>query len=179
MSSEFTLNTLCDALNIKERRLERIFHEYCGKSCWKYVTETRLDAAKRLLETALYPVGTVGAMCGFSDPYYFSRFFNSLYLIGSGSCNAVKYTLYLWIHFLLTPSHTFDLPYYQILLLCELIFSKIVLTRSVSCSLKIRTKAINTTKIRIISTVPIPRSSCHNAFILFIIFPPFSGYLIC
>lgn len=75
MSSEFTLNTLCDALNIKERRLERIFHEYCGKSCWKYVTETRLDAAKRLLETALYPVGTVGAMCGFSDPYYFSRFF--------------------------------------------------------------------------------------------------------
>ena len=75
MSSEFTLNTLCDALNIKERRLERIFHEYCGKSCWKYVTETRLDAAKRLLETALYPVGTVGAFCGFSDPYYFSRFF--------------------------------------------------------------------------------------------------------
>ncbi len=89
MCAELTLDTLCTVFHMNGRRMERLFHEYGGSSCWRYVTETRLDAAKRLLETALYPVGTVGTMCGFSDPYYFSRFFKKYVGVSPSEYRAV------------------------------------------------------------------------------------------
>ena len=52
---------------------------------------------------------------------------------------------------------------FQIALLCFVIFARIFLTRAVSCSLKMTTRLIRTTRIRIISTTPTASSSIANS----------------
>ena len=56
--------------------IRRIYKEETGLSPKEYLSELRLSEAKNLLRRATaYSVGEIAEQCGFSDRFYFSRFF--------------------------------------------------------------------------------------------------------
>lgn len=59
--------------------LERRFKKFLGKTPQSYITQVRLENAKRLLVETTLPISVVGAEVGFSDPSYFSRKFQQLF----------------------------------------------------------------------------------------------------
>lgn len=71
------LNRLC---NISDVYLRKIFLEYTGKSISKYITEKRLEKAKRILDEGDYTLlREVAERVGYSNPLYFSRMFKKRY----------------------------------------------------------------------------------------------------
>lgn len=51
------------------------FKEYAGMSPQEYINTVRLGEASRLLITTDTSIENIAALCGYSDPMYFSRFF--------------------------------------------------------------------------------------------------------
>ncbi len=62
-------------LNINPSYLSRKFKEKCGTSISSYISDTRIDQAKKLLIHSNLPVINVALNVGFSDQNYFSRMF--------------------------------------------------------------------------------------------------------
>ncbi|MCP1103010.1 AraC-like DNA-binding protein [Aequitasia blattaphilus] len=55
--------------------LNRIFKKRTGNTIFSYLNNIRLEQAKQYLSTSRIPLKEIAARCGFSDEYYFSRFF--------------------------------------------------------------------------------------------------------
>lgn len=53
----------------------RTFQREVGISPHRYLCQLRIAGAKQLLRTSSLPVKDIAVMCGFDDPYYFSRLF--------------------------------------------------------------------------------------------------------
>lgn len=71
------LSLLC---GISDVYLRQIFFQHTGKQLSKYITEKRLDRAKRLLDDGDYTfVRDVAEAVGYTDPLYFSRIFKKRY----------------------------------------------------------------------------------------------------
>ena len=51
------------------------FRKVTNKSVWEYVSEKRIELAKKLLLTTTYKVGEIALKCGFENAYYFSTAF--------------------------------------------------------------------------------------------------------
>jgi len=56
----------------------RLFKEDTGKTPVQYLLGIRIDYAKDLLRNSTLNVKSISQMCGFDDPYYFSRVFKKL-----------------------------------------------------------------------------------------------------
>lgn len=69
---------LAGHIGVSERTLGRRFRSAIGLSPRDYLTEVRIEAAKRLLEQHLHTVDEIRARVGFSDPSGFRRAFKRL-----------------------------------------------------------------------------------------------------
>jgi len=70
-----SLDKLSDTLYISKDYLRHLVRKSTGQSPLRHIISSRMEKAKRLLETTGIPIGEVSAECGFNDVYYFSRFF--------------------------------------------------------------------------------------------------------
>lgn len=73
--SALNVEALAEIGGVSSHRLNTLFRQECHVSCWQYVINTRLNAAANLLDTTDYSIRAVSEICGFGDPYYFSRLF--------------------------------------------------------------------------------------------------------
>ena len=72
---ELNMRELSAVCNTEIHKLNGIFKEKYGVPCWQYVISVRIETASNLLKATDYSVSNIAELCGFSDPYYFSRAF--------------------------------------------------------------------------------------------------------
>ena len=75
---DFSLSGLQEKSGYCDDHLRRLFRKETGMSMLEYLTELRINHAKRLLSEnhrLHYSIAEIGAMCGFYDISYFSRVF--------------------------------------------------------------------------------------------------------
>lgn len=72
---QLNMNELSSVGNTEIHKLNNTFKEKYGLPCWQYVILVRIEAASNLLKATDYSVSNIADLCGFSDPYYFSRAF--------------------------------------------------------------------------------------------------------
>jgi AraC-like DNA-binding protein len=63
--------------SLNERYLNQIFKSVTGMTLGKYITSTRIEAAKRLLETTSMPITEIAIITGFYDGAHFSKAFKA------------------------------------------------------------------------------------------------------
>lgn len=74
--TDLTLDYLAGIINITPTYLCRLFKTALGLSPVAYITNVRMENAKRLLLSRKpMPISSVAKECGFSDPGYFTRIF--------------------------------------------------------------------------------------------------------
>lgn len=73
-----TLESVAKYINLHPSYCSTIFKRSEGKSVTEYINFLRINYAKELLDTSSQRTGEIGARCGISDPYYFSRVFNKI-----------------------------------------------------------------------------------------------------
>lgn len=77
---DMSLNLVAENIGVNASYLSNIFKKECGCSLSRYLSNIRLENAKRLMEEN--PVRTlmdISEAVGFSDVYYFSKNFKSVY----------------------------------------------------------------------------------------------------
>ncbi len=70
-----TLNDISEMVYISPYYFSKLFKEKTGRNFIEYLTGTRMEHAKRLLETTEQSVKEICVSVGYSDPNYFSRSF--------------------------------------------------------------------------------------------------------
>lgn len=75
----WTLPELAAAASVSTVHLSRLFRRRFGMGPVAAVELLRLTRAEALLARSNLPVAAVGAQCGFTDPYHFSRRFRAVY----------------------------------------------------------------------------------------------------
>ncbi|QDP42194.1 response regulator [Radiobacillus deserti] len=77
-ANNLTLNDIATHLNFSVDYLGKLFKKHTGMSPIKYITNLRMNEAKRLLSTNVdMDIQTVGKLVGYKDPHYFSRAFKN------------------------------------------------------------------------------------------------------
>ncbi len=70
-----SLDNISDTLYISKDYLRHLVRKSTGQSPLRHIISSRMEKAKRLLETSDKSIGEIATECGFNDIYYFSRFF--------------------------------------------------------------------------------------------------------
>ena len=78
LSEKFTISDICKSLNCSKSTLLSSFRKKYGTTVNTYVTEARLELAKKLLCEGKN-VGEAAIECGFGDQSYFSKVFSGKY----------------------------------------------------------------------------------------------------
>ncbi len=84
-SSDVTLDDMADRAGMSKFHFSRRFKEETGTSPYRFVLETRIDRAKRLLEESAQPIGTIARSVGFKSHSQFNRTFKSLVGVTPGT----------------------------------------------------------------------------------------------
>ena len=71
----FDRKELADKFEYNEKYLSSIFKKRAGKSFKEYLTDKRIELAKRILSSERTPIKAVASMVGYEDEYYFMRVF--------------------------------------------------------------------------------------------------------
>ncbi len=66
---------IADALGYHEKYISHVFHNVKGQTLKNYVTQVRIDEAKKLLLYTEYKVSEITYFLNFPNPHIFSRFF--------------------------------------------------------------------------------------------------------
>lgn len=74
-SRHVTIDDLAQTLNYSKTHVNRLLLKYTNKSFSQNLADTRLNAAKKLLETTKYSVSEIAYKCGFSSSRGFELFF--------------------------------------------------------------------------------------------------------
>ncbi|MBQ7879818.1 MAG: helix-turn-helix transcriptional regulator [Clostridia bacterium] len=74
-AEEITYQTLADEFHFNPCYLNRIFKAYTGKSVYAFVLHYRLQTAMEILRTQNLYVNQVSLLCGFPNPYHFTKAF--------------------------------------------------------------------------------------------------------
>lgn len=75
LSLDLSLKTLAGYLNVNASYLSALFSKELGIPLTKYVSQCRINHAKRLLENTNMNIQSIAFQCGFMDTKYFSRIF--------------------------------------------------------------------------------------------------------
>jgi AraC-like DNA-binding protein len=79
LSEPITLHGICDEFGVSQPYLSRIFRKYKNMSFVEFITNARINEAKRLmLENRDMHLKDIAAIVGYSDPNYFSRIFKAV-----------------------------------------------------------------------------------------------------
>jgi two-component system response regulator YesN len=79
LCNPITLQSVCAVFGISQTYLSRLFRKYKNLSFNGYLTETRVDKAKRLIrENPGMTLKDIAVLVGYNDQFYFSRVFRSL-----------------------------------------------------------------------------------------------------
>jgi AraC-like DNA-binding protein len=89
-NSEFSISDAMEKIPISATHLRRTFTTSVKMPPVRYLLEYRIKNACRLLLLQGYPVTEVSRMCGFEDPYYFSRAFRRLKGVAPRQWHAAK-----------------------------------------------------------------------------------------
>ncbi len=75
IAQKFSVKALARVCATNPSTLNFKFRKVTNKSVWEYVSEKRIELAKKLLLTTTYKVGEIALKCGFENAYYFSTAF--------------------------------------------------------------------------------------------------------
>jgi two-component system response regulator YesN len=79
LAEPISLQSVCLMFGISQTYLSRLFRKYKKMSFNEYITMTRIDKAKRMIEkNPNILLKEVAALVGYGDPFYFSRVFRSV-----------------------------------------------------------------------------------------------------
>ena len=76
---KISLSTLADISHLSISALERRFKKFLGKTPQQYITQVRLENARRMLVETTLPISVIAGETGFGDPSYFSHKFRQQY----------------------------------------------------------------------------------------------------
>lgn len=74
-STPITLDFLAQEIHLAPSYLSRIFTKEVGIGINQYITNLRMEKAKRLLMTSTLKINQIAKDCGFESPSYFNRVF--------------------------------------------------------------------------------------------------------
>ena len=75
LTNPISREALSQLFHLSQGHIARLFRQATGMSLSAYITQQRMDMARRLLEQSELPPGTVAQRCGFADyPYFFRTF---------------------------------------------------------------------------------------------------------
>lgn len=64
-----------ESCNLSQRRFNDLFKMHFNMTPNRYITNLKINYAKKLLQTEYISISQVASLCGFNDIYYFSKFF--------------------------------------------------------------------------------------------------------
>ncbi len=67
---------IAEYLNISESRISVIFKKETGQTLIQYLTQVRIEKAKKLLKTSEYKVYEIAEMVGYANSQYLSKVFH-------------------------------------------------------------------------------------------------------
>ena len=79
LEEDISMNLLAEKMGISEGHLSRTFKKLRNRSVLEYMTEKRMQEAKRLLEETNLNVEAISGLCGYRTFHYFSRKFKETY----------------------------------------------------------------------------------------------------
>lgn len=77
-ASEFTVDSVCQVVNLGTRTFHRRFKEATGETPVHYLQRCRIEAAKNLLSTSNYSIEEISEQVGFESSNYFRMVFKKL-----------------------------------------------------------------------------------------------------
>ena len=75
LSSNLTLSSLAEVLNVSGGYLSTVFKKETGKTVTEYIRDSRMKHASYLLGSTHLQIQTVALHCGIMDVQYFSKLF--------------------------------------------------------------------------------------------------------
>lgn len=75
---DIDISSFCSELGFTSAYLTKLFNKYRGETPLKYLTDTRIHEAKRLLSNTTLPIREVGERVGYPDQFHFSKTFRKL-----------------------------------------------------------------------------------------------------
>lgn len=76
---DISVESLAEVAHLSVSALERRFKKYLSKTPKQFITEVRLENARRLLVDSSLTIADIAYRCGFSDHSYFSKQFKYLF----------------------------------------------------------------------------------------------------
>lgn len=89
LCEKFTITDICKSLNCSKSTLLSTFRKKYGTTVNAYVTDKRMELAKKLLLEGK-TVGEAAIECGFNDQSYFSKVFSAKFGIPPSQCQTNK-----------------------------------------------------------------------------------------
>lgn len=74
-AQDISLDDVSRMVDISPYYFSKLFKQEVGETYIEYLTKTRIQYARKLLEQPSYSIKQICMMCGYSDPNYFSRIF--------------------------------------------------------------------------------------------------------
>ncbi|GMQ59087.1 response regulator transcription factor [Vallitalea sediminicola] len=79
VSPSLSVAEISDYFDLTSTYLGSIFKKIAGQSILQYITELRMEQAKKLLRTNKYNITEISQMVGYSDVFYFSKKFKKIH----------------------------------------------------------------------------------------------------
>ena len=76
--SKICIEDLANSIGLDRRYLSRVFKQKTGITIQQYLIKTRMEHAAALLNSD-FPIAQTAAMCGYEDPFLFSRMFKKYF----------------------------------------------------------------------------------------------------
>ena len=86
--SKICIEDLANSIGLDRRYLSRVFKQKTGITMQQYLIKTRMEHAAALLNSD-FSVAQTAAMCGYEDPFLFSRMFKKYF--GASPSHFQKY----------------------------------------------------------------------------------------
>jgi len=78
-AKDFTIEDLAEVAHLSVSALERRFKKHLGKTPKQFISEVRLEHARRMLIESNLPISQIGHETGFADHSYFSKQFKKTF----------------------------------------------------------------------------------------------------
>ena len=79
LAEDISINSIAQRLAVSEGHLSRLFKKVTGKSVVEYITEKRMEEAKRLLVETSMNIEKISNLSGYRTPHYFGQKFKETY----------------------------------------------------------------------------------------------------